>query len=105
MTMNWAAIISANTVHDRRGSSGCVGCAGVTAEWADIAAPRSGGWRPLPRSRPRPALTPGKSPGFGRYGRCVLAGRDAERAAIAALLDAARAGSGGALVVRGVAGA
>src|SRR5919205_751154 len=34
----------------------------------------------------------------------VLAGRDAERAAIAALLDAARTGSGGALVVRGVAG-
>ena len=34
----------------------------------------------------------------------VLAGRDPERAAIAALLDAARAGSGGALVVRGVAG-
>jgi DNA-binding CsgD family transcriptional regulator len=35
----------------------------------------------------------------------VLAGRDSERAAIAALLDAARSGSGGALVVRGVAGA
>ncbi|MGY1682390.1 ATP-binding protein [Geodermatophilus sp. SYSU D01176] len=34
----------------------------------------------------------------------MLAGRDAERAAIAALLDAARAGTGGALVVRGVAG-
>jgi AAA ATPase domain len=34
----------------------------------------------------------------------VLAGRDPERAAIAALLDAARTGSGGALVVRGVAG-
>jgi DNA-binding CsgD family transcriptional regulator len=34
----------------------------------------------------------------------VLAGRDAERAEIAALLDAARAGTGGALVVRGVAG-
>ena len=34
----------------------------------------------------------------------MLAGRDAERAAIAALLDAARTGSGGALVVRGVAG-
>jgi DNA-binding NarL/FixJ family response regulator len=34
----------------------------------------------------------------------VLAGRDAERAAIAALLDAARTGSGGALLVRGVAG-
>jgi DNA-binding CsgD family transcriptional regulator len=34
----------------------------------------------------------------------VLAGRDTERAAIAALLDAARAGSGGALVVHGVAG-
>ena len=34
----------------------------------------------------------------------VLAGRDHERAAIAALLDAARTGSGGALVVRGVAG-
>jgi DNA-binding CsgD family transcriptional regulator len=34
----------------------------------------------------------------------VLAGRDAERAAIAALLDAARAGTGGSLVVRGVAG-
>jgi DNA-binding CsgD family transcriptional regulator len=34
----------------------------------------------------------------------VLAGRDSERGAIAALLDAARAGNGGALVVRGVAG-
>jgi DNA-binding CsgD family transcriptional regulator len=34
----------------------------------------------------------------------VLAGREPERAAIAALLDAARAGNGGALVVRGVAG-
>ncbi|MFD4609721.1 AAA family ATPase [Streptomyces sp. NPDC058440] len=35
----------------------------------------------------------------------MLAGRDPERAAIAALLDAARAGRGGALVVRGVPGA
>ena len=35
----------------------------------------------------------------------MLAGRDSERARIAALLDAARAGSGGALVVHGVAGA
>ncbi|MGY1786920.1 ATP-binding protein [Geodermatophilus sp. SYSU D00698] len=35
----------------------------------------------------------------------MLAGRDAERARIAALLDGARAGTGGALVVRGVAGA
>jgi DNA-binding CsgD family transcriptional regulator len=34
----------------------------------------------------------------------VLVGRDPQRAAIAALLDAARAGRGGALVVRGVAG-
>src|SRR4051794_40974057 len=34
----------------------------------------------------------------------VLVGRDTERARIAALLDAARTGSGGALVVRGVAG-
>jgi DNA-binding CsgD family transcriptional regulator len=34
----------------------------------------------------------------------VLAGRDPERATIAALLDAARSGAGGALVVRGVAG-
>jgi DNA-binding CsgD family transcriptional regulator len=34
----------------------------------------------------------------------VLAGRNSERAAIAALLDAARTGRGGALVVRGVAG-
>ncbi|MGY1711581.1 AAA family ATPase [Geodermatophilus sp. SYSU D00758] len=34
----------------------------------------------------------------------MLTGRDAERAAIAALLDAARTGTGGALVVRGVAG-
>ena len=34
----------------------------------------------------------------------VLAGRDPERAAIAALLERARAGNGGALVVRGVAG-
>ncbi|MFI1290490.1 AAA family ATPase [Streptomyces sp. NPDC020792] len=40
---------------------------------------------------------------FGTVG-LVLAGRDPERAAIAALLDAARTGSGGALVVRGVAG-
>ncbi|PRY51891.1 regulatory LuxR family protein [Geodermatophilus tzadiensis] len=35
----------------------------------------------------------------------MLAGRDAERARIAALLDGARGGTGGALVVRGVAGA
>jgi DNA-binding CsgD family transcriptional regulator len=35
----------------------------------------------------------------------VLAGREPERAAIAALVDSARAGNGGALVVRGVAGA
>ncbi|MEU5093386.1 LuxR family transcriptional regulator [Streptomyces sp. NPDC020996] len=35
----------------------------------------------------------------------MLAGRDLERAAVSALLDAARAGNGGALVVRGVAGA
>ncbi|MBW8766133.1 MAG: AAA family ATPase [Geodermatophilales bacterium] len=35
----------------------------------------------------------------------MLAGREPERAAIAALLDAARRGTGGALVVRGVAGA
>jgi len=34
----------------------------------------------------------------------VLVGRDAERAAIAALLEAARGSSGGALLVRGVAG-
>ncbi|MGY1631039.1 AAA family ATPase [Geodermatophilus sp. SYSU D01186] len=34
----------------------------------------------------------------------MLAGRDAERAAIAALLDAAGTGTGGSLVVRGVAG-
>jgi DNA-binding CsgD family transcriptional regulator len=34
----------------------------------------------------------------------VLAGRDTERATIGALLDAGRAGAGGALVVRGVAG-
>ena len=34
----------------------------------------------------------------------MLAGRDAERAAIASLLDDARAGTGGSLVVRGVAG-
>jgi DNA-binding NarL/FixJ family response regulator len=40
---------------------------------------------------------------FGTVG-LVLAGRDPERAAIATLLDAARSGSGGALVVRGVAG-
>ena len=37
--------------------------------------------------------------------RLVLAGRDAERAAVAALVDGAHAGTGGALVVRGVAGA
>jgi AAA ATPase domain len=34
----------------------------------------------------------------------VLAGRDVERARIRAVVDAARAGTGGALVVRGVAG-
>jgi hypothetical protein len=34
----------------------------------------------------------------------VLVGRDPERAAIAALRDSARTGTGGALVVRGVAG-
>ena len=34
----------------------------------------------------------------------MLAGRDSERAAITAVLDAARTGSGRALVVRGVAG-
>ena len=34
----------------------------------------------------------------------MLAGRDRERAAIATVLDAARTGTGGALVVRGVAG-
>ncbi|MGY2082490.1 AAA family ATPase [Blastococcus sp. SYSU DS0539] len=34
----------------------------------------------------------------------MLAGRDRERAAIAALLDAARGGAGGSLVIRGVAG-
>src|SRR5689334_12545868 len=107
MTMIWAAIISANVVHGRRGSSGGAECAGVRAEWADIVPPRErGGWS-VPRSRPGSSLTPGKSPGFvprPRYGRPVLAGRDVERGAIAALLDAARAGNGGALVVRGVAG-
>jgi DNA-binding NarL/FixJ family response regulator len=40
----------------------------------------------------------------GTVGR-VLAGRDSERAAIATLVDGARAGSGGSLVVHGVAGA
>jgi DNA-binding CsgD family transcriptional regulator len=39
-----------------------------------------------------------------RYRSLVLAGRDSERARIAALVDAARSGHGGALVVRGVAG-
>lgn len=34
----------------------------------------------------------------------VLAGRDAERAGITALLEAARGSSGGALVIRGVTG-
>src|SRR4051794_41353224 len=51
--------------------------------------------------------SPGSVPGpvrSGRYRRLVLAGREPERAAIAALLDAARRGTGGALVVRGVAG-
>src|SRR3954452_4377114 len=51
-----------------------------------------------PGSVPRPVRS-------GRYRRLVLAGREPERAAIAALLDAARRGTGGALVVRGVAGA
>jgi DNA-binding CsgD family transcriptional regulator len=57
-------------------------------------------------------LTPGKPPGLLDSGlscglgtvAAVLAGREPERAAIAALVDAARAGSGRALVVRGVAG-
>src|SRR3954452_12962496 len=52
--------------------------------------------------------SPGSVPGpvrSGRYRRLVLAGREPERAAIAVLLDAARRGTGGALVVRGVAGA
>ena len=43
------------------------------------------------------------SGGIGTVGR-VLAGRATERAAIAAVLDASRAGTGGALVLRGVAG-
>ena len=34
----------------------------------------------------------------------MLAGRDDERATVAALLDAARRGAGGALVLRGIAG-
>src|SRR4051812_50208799 len=50
-----------------------------------------------PGSVPRPVRS-------GRYRRLVLAGREPERAAIAALLDAARRGTGGALVIRGVAG-
>jgi hypothetical protein len=58
------------------------------------------------------SITPVKSPGSrcwdatGGAGTVpvVLAGRDAERARIAAFIDAARAGQGGALVVRGLAG-
>jgi DNA-binding CsgD family transcriptional regulator len=54
-----------------------------------------------------PAISPGFPPATVRAAGTVtgvLAGREAEQAAIAALLDAARAGTGGALVVRGVAG-
>lgn len=69
-------------------------------------------------SRPRSLMLGSRSchdAGFPRIartsgpGRCtvevVLAGRESERASIAALLDAARSGRGGAVVVHGVAGA
>ena len=58
------------------------------------------------RRRPAHLVAPAISPGWSgrRTVERVLAGRDEERAAIAALLDAARAGSGGSLVVSGVAG-
>src|SRR3954451_19780590 len=92
------------------GSAGAGVAAGSTAGWADMCPPRGGAWG-VPRSPPTRSLGPGKSPGSvpvlpDPVGTVwpVLAGRDAERAAIAAVLDAARTGSGGTLVVRGVAG-
>ena len=103
--MNCAAIISAKTVHGRRGSSGGAGvwwgCARVDGvRGRDMAPPR--GWvvcRP-PRSPPRRSLTPVKSPGLVswtcpagsvRSASCWPDGTRNARA-IAALLDAARAG-------------
>jgi len=58
------------------------------------------------RRRPAHPVAPAISPGWSgrRTVERVLAGRDGERTAIATLLDAARAGSGGSLVVSGVAG-
>src|SRR4051794_25467375 len=117
MTMNWAAIMRAKIVHGRRGSSAAidgaswVAAAGAAAGWADMAPPRKGVGGRLPRSPRTRSLTPVKSPGIDRnlsdpLGTVllVLAGRDTERSAIAALLEDARKGHGGALVVRGVAG-
>src|SRR3954453_16463199 len=118
VTTMYRSCPASNSVAGRRsdarrvgGSVGAGLVAGSTAGWADMAPPRKRGvgrrprW-PLPRS-----LTPVKSPGFtrglaGPVGTvpAVLAGRAPERAAIATLLDAARTGHGGALVVRGVAG-
>src|SRR5262249_18822178 len=54
-------------------------------------------------SPPGPPAHTGEIAGFCTLA-WVLVGRDAERAGIAALLEAARGSSGGALVVRGVAG-
>ena len=54
-------------------------------------------------SLPGPRAHTGEIARFGTIA-WVLAGRDAERADIAALLEAARGSSGGALVIRGVAG-
>src|SRR3954453_13773489 len=78
-----------------------------------MGAPRSaGGGAGGPQGRPvgvflSPAKSPGFPPGSGTSVgtvRPVLAGRDRERAAIAALLDATRSGTGAGLVLRGVAG-
>ena len=85
--------------------------AGAAAGWADMVPPRQWVSGRGPRSPRVRSLTPVKSPGSDRSRSdpvgtvlAVLAGRDSERAAIAALLEAARRGRGGALVVRGVAG-
>ena len=118
--MNWAAIISAKIVHGRArlvgrdatawvvvppGRTAVVGRHGSSSRVGD----RSG----CHARRRRRSLTPGKSPGLvsgtcagtlGTVLSCWPAGTPNARA-IAALLDAARAGRGGALVVRGVAGA
>ena len=110
--MNWAAIISAKIVQGRRGSSAS-GSGARSAPWVGAVGRwrwvgrhlfSSGSWgRRLPRSRPGTLAHAGKFARFGFGGRltvplgtvgCVLAGRETERAAIAAVLDAARGGTG-----------